>query len=386
VAELSWEDFWAPVSAAQDTTVLSQRLQLATTSGYRSWLQRTYSLASVSKTYGSAFSSWADVPTPLYTQPSFKLMYQYDDWAVVHRFYDPAAKRFPGLNLEARVDIDPIHNGTTVVGSYGHDDTFQLPGTSYIGMYFSPYQGDPSSALVETSQQGLAALQNTLSSMHTRSGGRPLFIFEYEIVSNSLAVANDPGLPPSQVPSFVLGSEPILKKYAIGYSLWVYQDYHQSPLYNPSFGLGTAGWKVTGKATTASNSLSLGAGASVSQAFSIGDLGGGTANELTVSMTASTPTSAPATVDVSVAGSPAQSITVQGGTQTYQVEVPAADLANGSPTAQLSISTKSPVTISDVQAYDFTQVGDIYSPTDAPEVGAASLRTLNHQLVAGGTN
>ncbi len=384
IGELSWEDFWQPVAVAQTTTTLPNRLQLATETGYRAWLQKTSSLAKVSKLYGTTFTSWAKVPTPLNTQPAFRLVYQYDDWAVVNRFFVPASSRFPGLNLEARVESDALYHGSTQIGLYSHASTFKLPGTSYIGMYFEPYMSDPSTAKVETAAQALTALQTTLSSMHSRSGGLPLYIFEFEIVSNSPVISSAPGLPSTQVPQFLLGSAPLLHQYTIGYSLWTYRDYNQSPLYNPSFSLGTGGWTTAGSATpsssSAGSSLALAANASIGQKFNVGDLAGPAGNTVTVSFTASTPASSPATVRVNVAGAATQSVTVQGASQTYQVQLPGSAFSTGAPTGQISIATTAPVTISDVQLYNFTQFGDVYSTTGAPEAGAAPLATLNRQL------
>ena len=384
IEQLSWEDFWGPVAEAQSATSVAQRLQLATSTGFRAWLQRNYSLARVSTLYGTTFSGWSSVPTPSYSTPSFKLMDQYDDWSLVHRFFEPAAARFPGLNLEARVDVDPIYNGAQVVSSYSHAGTFKLPGTSYIGTYFSPYLGDTSSAKVETAPQALNALQTTLSGMSTRAGNRPVFVFEYEIVSNSPEVADDPALPPSQLPAFILQSEPILRMYALGYSLWVYRDYTMNPLFNPSFSLGTNGWTVTGSASpvkaSTSTSLSLGTGAAVSQTFSPGLLAGSAGTPLTVSVDASALSGAPTTLKVTVGNGPGESIVLRGGTQTYQVTVPASSIASGAP--PLTISTTGPASISNVQVYNFTQLGDVYSVTGAPEVAAAPLRTVNQQLAA----
>ena len=101
---------------------------------------------------------------------------------------------------------------------------------------------------------------------------------------------------------------------------------------------------------------------------------------MTVNFTASTSTGSPATVRVNVAGAATRSVTVQGGAQTYQIQIPGSAFANGSPTGQISIATTAPVTISDVQLYNFTQFGDVYSTTGAPEAGAAPLATLNRQL------
>jgi hypothetical protein len=386
VEQLSWEDFWGPVAEAQDATTMAQRLQLASSTGYRHWLQSKYSLAQLSNTYGTHLTSWARVPTPSASTPAFSLMYQYDDWALVNRFFAPAAKRFPGLNLEARVDVDPLYNGTAVSGSYPHDDTFKLPGTNYIGMYFSPYLGDSSSDPVESASQAVSALTSTLSSMHKRSGNRPLFVFEYEIVSNSPEVAGDPAVPASQLPTFIAQSEPALQKYTLGYSLWVYRDYNMNPVYNPSFALGTRGWTMTGaasatKSSAGASSLTMTAGSGVSQSISPGLLAGAAGTPVTVSFAAAAMTSTPATVNVALGSSPIQTVPVseQGGLQTYTVQFPASALASS---GGVAIGTTAPLSLTDVQVYDFTQQGDVYSVNNQPEVAAAPLRALNQQLAS----
>ena len=390
IAQLSWEDFWTPVANAINATTASQRLQLAVTTGFRPWLKRTHSLASVSKQYGTTFTSWSQVPTPPYTQPSFALMYQYYDWAMVHRFFVPAAARFPGLNLEARIDMDAINSGGQEISTYSHASTFDLPGTSYIGMYFAPSVGDPSTAHVETASEGLQALRTTLTSMHTRSGGRPLFIFEDEFYSNSPEVITDPAVPPSQLPALILGSAPILSQYTLGYSLWTYHDYNQSPVYNPSFTLGTSGWQVSGSAKPAKSptatSLSLQKGASVAQAIPAGNLVSSPASDVTVSVAAAALSGSPATLTVSLGGAPARSITVGADPQTYSLQFPLSEVTASSASPELSVSTSAPVSLSDVQVYDFTQLGYIYNADGAPEVGAVPLRTMNQDLAASGSS
>ncbi|HEY1733161.1 MAG TPA: hypothetical protein VGG23_01855, partial [Acidimicrobiales bacterium] len=152
--------------------------------------------------------------------------------------------------------------------------------------------------------------------------------------------------------------------------------------------LGTSGWTTAGSATASSSSagsgLALGANASIGQKFNVGDLAGPAGNTVTASFTASTPTGSSATVRVNIAGAPTQSVTVQGGAQTYQVQIPGSAFATGAPTGQISIATTAPVTLSNVQLYNFTQFGDVYSAAGAPEAGAAPLATLNRQL-AGST-
>jgi hypothetical protein len=377
-AYISWEDLWEPVFQAQAAHTASQRLALATSTGYRSWLRKHYTLAQVEFDYGTRFASWTAVPVPPGTKPSFKLMYQYQDTALVHRLFVPASQRFPGLTMESRVDVDSLFTGTQVVGSYTHDVQYQLPGTKVTGMYFSPYIGDPSSSHVETAAQALKAMRSTLTRMHSASRGRALIIYEYEFVSNTPIVASDPALTTGQVPTFLTQSEPLLKQYTSGYALWDFQDYVLSPLYNQSFALGGSGWKLSGQARAVSRAsstsyLAMGPGGSASQANLPSDVSGNTPATLSIEATAPQPT----TLQVTWGSGAPQTIHVTGGWHTYQVTLPP------STGGTLTISATGTVTVTQVELYWFTQLGDVYSVTGAPEVGAAPLKALNQQLTSG---
>jgi hypothetical protein len=377
-AYISWEDLWQPIFDAQGATTTAQRLALATTTGFRAWLERTHSLPQVSFDYGTAFSRWSAVPTPPADQPSFKLMFEYEDYALIHRLFIPASKRFPGLTMETRVDVDPLYDGTGVVGSYTHDAQYQLPGATVTGMYFSPYMGDPSQSLVETSTQALAALGSVLTKMSGLTGGRGLFIFEYEIESNSPQVSDDPALTPAQIPDFVTRSEPLLHQYTSGYALWTYRDYDQSPLFNQSFALGSAGWRLTGGARTVSPATStsyvaLHNGARATQTRNPSTFAG--SSPATVTFQAQAPR--PTTVDIAWGDSTA-AVTVTPGWHDYRVTV------GPSSADALSVSAAGTASVTDVQMFWYTQLGDVYSDTGAPEVGAAALRAVNGQLTGSG--
>jgi hypothetical protein len=374
-AYISWEDLWEPVTEAQAATTSSQQLALATSTGYRAWLRAHDSLATVSGDYGAKFATWAQVPTPPADQPSFRLMYQYEDSALVHRLFLPAARRFPGLTMETRVDVDPIYSGSQEVGSYTHSAQYQLSGTSITGMYFSPYMGDPSSTAVETAPEALAALNSVLTRMSKAVGGRRLFIYEYEFVSNSPQVSDDPALTPGQIPEFLAQSEPLLHRYTAGYALWTYQDYDLSPLYNQSFALGSSGWELTGGAHAVASSgttsyVALGPGAAATQPLPAGTVDGSTPATVSLQADARTPT----TLDVTWGDGTSHVVNVSQGWHDYQVTLPPSAVDS------LTIRATGAVSVTDVQMYWFTQLGDVYSTSGTPEVGEAPLRAVNEQL------
>ena len=379
---LSWEDFWLPVEEAQPLSSSSQRIQLASATGYRQWLSSAYSLTQVEALYKARFASWSAVPTPLYSSPSFRLMYQFDDWLLVHKVFDPAAKQFPRLDLEARVDVDPIYSGSEVVGSYSHADTYRLPGTEFSGMYFAPYMGDPSSSRHETASDALTGLQSTLTHMSSQSGGKPLFIFEFEIVSNTPVVASDPSLSPTQVNSFVAQSEPALHQYTAGYALFTYRDFNLSPVFNPSFSMGLSGWTSHGHVTSGaqpdgSSYVSLGQGTWLSQTIPPGRLTLSGSDPVTVSLQAMAPAGS-AAIGLQLGDGPAQTVTAGPTWQTLSVSVPQDDLSTG----KLVIDAGGPVSITDVQVYGFTQQSDLYTASSTPESGVPYMRALNQTLAA----
>ncbi len=379
-AYLSWEDLWEPVFESQAATTAGQQLSLAALTGFRSWLQKHYTLAQVEFDYGARFANWTAVPVPPATKPSFKLMYQYQDTALVHRLFLPAAKRFPGLTMETRVDVDALHTGTKVVGSFAHGAQYRLPGTSVTGMYFSPYMGDPSSTMVETGPEALQALRSTLARMSRSTGGRPLVIYEYEFESNADAIDHDPSLTPNQVPQFLAGSRPLLQRYTRGYALWTFRDYYLSSLYNPSFALGTQGWGTTGdvRAVASPTSPSYATfgpqGGSISQAITASDIT--SSHPASVSFQASA--SAATTVQVQLGSAPVQTVQIAPGSNTYTLTV------GPTSTGTFTLRASGAMTFTNVSVSWFTQLGDVYSTAGTPEVGAAPLRALNEKLTGGG--
>jgi hypothetical protein len=378
-AYISWEDLWEPVFEAQGTTTPGQQLSLATSSGYRPWLEKHYTLPQAEFDYGTQFANWTAVPVPSATKPSFKLMYQYEDTALVHRLFDPAAKRFPGLTMESRADVDSVLTGTTVVGSYTHHAQYRLPGTSVTGMYFSPYMDDPSQTMVESATDALKAMHSTLSRMSKSTGGRPLVIYEYEFESNANAVDHDPALTPNQIPRFLAGSKSQLQRYTHGYALWTFHDYYLSAIYNPSFALGSTGWKLTGAQAVVSSSAPSYAlfgpeGGSVTQDLPSADIT--SAKPASVSFRADAP--AATNVLVRLGSSPGQTVPITPGWHTYTVTL--SPTSTGSVTLQAGGGTM----LTNVAVYWFTQLGDVYSTAGSPEVGVAPLRSLNARLTGSG--
>jgi hypothetical protein len=75
-----------------------------------------------------------------------------------------------------------------------------------------------------------------------------------------------------------------------------------------------------------------------------------------------------------------QSVDLSPGTQSYTLTVPA------SSNSRITLGTGNrSVSLTDVQVFWFTQVGDVYNTAGGPEVGVAPLQQLNHALTSSGS-
>lgn len=378
LAELSWEDFWSPIWMAKGMVALAPRLSLATTIGFTTWLEARYSLPQVSWMYGEAFTSWAQVPTPLMHQSAFSLLYRFVDDELVHRFFLPARKRFPGLVLEARVDGDPIYQGTRIISTYSHAATWAVPGTTLTGMYFSPSMGISHAHHHETAAQGLQSLATMLHLLHNGSGGRALFVFEFEFLNNAHVVKGNPVLGPAQINPFLRQSARLLRRYTVGYALWTYRDFNQSPVWNPDFAEGANGWEPSGprsaSTTTSPTYLAMGPGSSIAQRIPPPRLQAVGSDQVTVSVRAKAP--APARLVVDLGRSSGRTIEVEPGWHTYQLAYLPSQLGSG----RLAFTAQGDLDLTSVEIYDFTQKSDVYSTGGQPRLALKGVRQLNREL------
>ena len=375
---ISWEDYWAPIVATQNLIAYPKRRRMAVQLNFQGWARQHYTLAQINQLYGTTYVKWSHVPTPPGNSAAYSLMYSYEDDNLINRLFVPASQRFPNLTMESRIDTDSWTT-TTGVSSVTHTPTLQLPGTTVTGMYFSPYMHDPSTNHVETVPQATQALQTVLQTVQQASNGRKLFIYEYEIASNAPAIAPDPALPTDQVGPFVEASAPLLKQHTTGYGLWTYRDFNMSTLYNPSFSLGTSGWTVHGQAHAVNpqhgdSYLSMAKGSSVRQVVQPAVQSGGPT--ATVSFSADSSGKA-AQLHVHI-GPVSKTVQIGPHLRTYELQVPSSAL-NGT---ALSFTSSGATLLTNVQAYSFTQQGDVYTTTDTPGPSLPAIRSLNDELAS----
>ncbi len=373
---LSWEDWYEPVGEASGSTSYDEGLSLAKSTGFRAWLESSFTLSQVSSMYNYPFTSWSQVPTPGRYTPAFALMFAYDDDMLVYRFFYPAKKYFRHLQLEARTDEDVVYSGNgNTLWNHSAEDT--LDGTPVTGIYYSPYMGDPSSNPNETASQAEAGLAATISRMRQQSNGRLLYIHEFQFASNAPEVASAPHLKPGQISPFLVNSAAELAQNTTGYGLWTYRNFPFSLVYNPSFTLGDQGWHIKGnaKVDNTNNGLIMHAGSSANQVVHHQKENIDPSGRLTVSFEATT--GLRTSMLVSLSGHVAR-VVLTPGTRTYQAVVPASSTGAG----RLSIRANGHATVTNVEMYGFTQVGYVYSSVDHPQVALGALRRLNAEMAA----
>jgi hypothetical protein len=372
MAYISWEDFFDPISQSLGTQGYSAQVALAKNIGFRAWLEKTFSsVGAFDFDYGFQYSKWTQVPTPTPSSSDWALIFNYDDSALINRFFYEAQGWWPGLSLEARTDVDSAQ-GQPVY----HTDEYQLANTDNTGFYFSPYMWDPQpSQPNETASDAISALKSTLYFMASNSGGRSLFIHEFEFVSNAPQVSTAPHLKPGQVPSFLIQAAPYLASIG-GYGVWTYRDFNFSLIYNPSFSLGKSGWGVR-HATFGRNRLNMKAGSEASQKVHPYRVILGDSGNVTVSFTAVA--THRTSVRVTLGGHPVR-VAVLPGQTYYRVNLPTSDLGDG----LLTLTANGRLSLSNVQLYGFTQWGDVYSSNGHTEGAHSALVQMNQAVASGG--
>jgi hypothetical protein len=187
----------------------------------------------------------------------------------------------PGLTMELRVDSNPVVQPNGSVHWQQSDYQLGLGEGEVRGLYWSPSWGTSSNSsgsggaggegmsagtvlrlLGALLRQLIAALagaagaeathasSSSSSSPPAASAAVPpvplLFLDQFNFIDNTPAMAKLPRLAPAAVPEFLAAAAPLLLNSTAGYGLWVYRDYRQSSIYNPSFELGLRGWRVEG--------------------------------------------------------------------------------------------------------------------------------------------
>ena len=242
-AFLTWEDFWTPIGFMDESQAF--RLEKSQQTGFQKWLAKHVDLSEVSKKYGTKFVSFDDVPIPERSSPAARLYFSFwDDW-IVDVILLRAESAFPGISLEGRVDWDAID---TPLGrrSCRHDKQFQAKCPDWIAVYYAPFMFSDNKGDLISAKQALDRIVFMLDNISTASGGKRIFIDQFNFEDNTPGFEQATRIMPEEVPGFLQNLAPVLSSRTMGYALWTWKNYVCTPLYNANFELGLDGWTYEG--------------------------------------------------------------------------------------------------------------------------------------------
>jgi hypothetical protein len=172
------------------------------------------------------------------------------DWLVVEKLYAPALDQFPNLSYEVRVDREPRYEDgpdgqPALVEWLAHDGMFRLPEGQPVTVYWAPFWGALNQGEQLPADKSLSLLAVMLEEARSKSGGRRLFIDQFNFVDNTPGHGHNAVLKPDEIPAFLHRSVCVMKQNGVaGYGLWTARDYAENPLHNPAFGYGLEAWTL----------------------------------------------------------------------------------------------------------------------------------------------
>ena len=240
-AFFSWEDLWAVVSFADAAP--EYRKELAVKSGFSAWLQRTQTIDSINQRFQLGWADWADAMIPARREPFFKLYLEFIDDAWLNRFFLPAQSRFPRLSMEIRIDSDPIWDGDRLLEWHGHERAWDLPGSDWTTIYWSPAMGGVNEGETLSPEVAAERLRQSLVRIHENTGARNIFIGQFLAEDFTPGYERNGKIPREQVDEFLAAAAAPLQELAAGYGLWTWTDYFHDAIASPDFSAGPVGWE-----------------------------------------------------------------------------------------------------------------------------------------------
>ena len=179
------------------------------------------------------------------------LYYEFWDWLAIEKLFRPAERLVPNLSYEVRVDKDPIFQtdtggAPTVVHWFTHERMFQVPSSGPLTIYYAPFWGAANQGEELSADRALMLFDRLLSESRHLSGGKPLFIDQFNFLDNTPGAESNARIRESEIGSFLERSRCLMKNHGVvGYGVWTYRDHRESRLFNPSFGYRLDGWELT---------------------------------------------------------------------------------------------------------------------------------------------
>ncbi len=367
---LTWEDFWNFLQDTGNGAYEGQAVELAEKIGYQEFLRQNYSLEDLQNGYGLEAKTYEEIGLPLATDPMFYTFYQFYD-RVLNQILEESQTVFPGLSMEARLDVDPVPSVSGSLVGASHETTFGCGNADYTAAMYSIYMGQNVEDGDITAETALTAMDKNLSDTLGKNGGKPLFLEQFLYYDNTPEFSYNPKLQEGQYQAFFQGAVPILKEKTGGYGVWTYRNYGNNALYNSQFGLGQEGWEFSGKAyvdTEGNHQAVIPAGSFISQ-----DLGGRAGTVIGKAMTVEFDAESSQGAHVTVScGGESRTVEINGESQAKIQLVPSG--------SQLKLYSDGEVTVDNVRFYSWETDGRLYGMDGTERDLIPLIRELNASL------
>ena len=376
---ISWEDFWSIIHLVEVSASEADSARVSRQVGFDAWARKHADKDFLAK-YAAAEKRLGAYPVPGRKSPDFRQVYRWFDDQLMDRLLPVVAKNLPFASIEARVDDDPIYDGEKQVGWYSHKKTYKVASSPLLMTYWAPAMGADNRGEVESAKkvvERFAYMQKKISDETSNK----IFIEQFLFKDNTPAMSHNAVISPNEVSDFLKSIPGPMLKQTSGYALWGARDYEASTVFNGSFSLGTMDWKFAKDAKVVKSkdgSLAhLPRGASIVQTISSDrDLYRGFAKSTTLRLRAS----GPGIMTASYAGLTSR---VQLGAKETLVNF-SFPVAFGKNLDLVIASEDGAIRVTDVQLFNFTQVGDVRDSLGRPGRHLADIQALNRALEGGG--
>lgn len=241
---ITWEDFWDYVHNMGRDITTKQRVRMAWSSGYQSYLEQHYSLEYVSEKYGETFGSFSEVYLPRRQMEATELFYEFYD-QMLNGLLAQSQTAFPGLSLEVRADGDPVYRKDGSMYYYSHHATYPCNGAEYSALMYSVSMGQRNESDRISAGTALAAMNQNMNALMSMSG-KKYYAEQLLYMDSTAQFSYNTQVLEEETDDFVRELSPVLRNTTMGYGLWVYRNYVNNCVYNGQFGLGTTGWTFFG--------------------------------------------------------------------------------------------------------------------------------------------
>ncbi len=368
-AFMTWEDFWDFTYTPRRNLSEYLSVKLARDCGYSQYLEQHYSLEQLSRQYGTEFSDFGEIPLPDWKHPSAALFYEYYDQFLVELLAETQTV-FPQLSMEVRLDDDLIY-GEGEPYYYSHQATYPCEGADYCAIMYSVSMGQENKNDYIQAEQALKATEHKLESVYELSN-KKLYAEQLLYADSTEEFSYNTQIEEHQVGEYVCSLAPILKKYTMGYGLWVYRNYVNNCVYNSQFALDFLGWEYSGDCA-----VTLQNGTPMAKLGKSGRLSQKLTGRLACRHS----------IQVEFFAEPSEShsnVTITLGKQIQNVPVREAGIytltfpwQNG---YDLTMAADAPVLLDDIRVYTYEQYGRIYEKNGDEADLANDFRILNSQL------